>query len=179
MDMNKRNPYYIRNLKLRIKIKEPEFDPRLPISQHLLWQKSSQAITEYTTPEPSNYNRALIADQPIECKFIQDQVFYRDLKTNKWFTVYYVPPAQITEFDLWIIEQDFLFRWYHPQPPEIKIHRKLLHSRHNGELTANERLFGMGYYAKLTSKYFSDNDTMLLERLGPARAEAYKVFDEV
>ena len=53
----------------------------------------------------------------------------------------------------------------------------MLYNRKNSpEMTAEERLYTMGYFAKLHSKYFSEDDTMLLERLGPIRTEVLEQY---
>lgn len=157
------NPY---NLTL------PAFkDPRIPIARHIEWAKSYSKENFFTLPEPDNYNRATLSRRGLDCKFIKDQVFYRDITTDNWWTVYYVPDNQITEFDSWVRTQNFLLTWSILKAAKIRPAVKLLYARKNSDVTDNERLFTMGYYTKLGSKYFSEDDTMLLDRLGPARAD--------
>lgn len=146
-------------------------DPRIPIARHIDWIKTYTIESTFTSPEPDNYNRAVYALTPIECKFIKDQVFYRDLtKHNTWWTVYYVPQDQLENFDSWIKTQNYQLFWLMEKTVKLRSPMHLLYARKNSDITDNERLFQMGYYAKLGSKYFSEDDTMLLERLGPARA---------
>lgn len=147
-------------------------DPRFPVAQHIGWTRSTNGVdTEFHTPEPDNLNRVIMYDHPIECKFIEDNVFYRDLARNKWWSFYYVPLDQLDQFDQWIMEQPHDLLWTHNKPASLKRRRGLLHNtRSQSELTLDERLFTMGYYANLNSKYFSDDDKKLLERLGPVRA---------
>ena len=146
-------------------------DPRVPIARHIDWVKTYSKEPVFTSPEPDNYNRACYAKNRMECKFIKDQVFYRDLTTdNTWWTVYYVPESQQHEFDCWIMNQNYLLVWRMEKTVKLRGPIPLLYARKNTDITENERLFQMGYYAKLGSKYFSEDDTMLLERLGPARA---------
>jgi hypothetical protein len=158
----------------------PSFkDPRVPIARHIEWVKSYSNENLFSLPEPDNYNRATLSLRGLECKFIKDQVFYRDITTDNWWTVYYVPDSQTADFDQWIRQQPFLLSWQIAKASKIRPIIKLLHARKNSDVTDNERLFQMGYYAKLGSKYFSEDDTMLLDRLGPARADILKDVEEV
>jgi hypothetical protein len=146
-------------------------DPRTPIAFHIGWIKTYAKDIIFSLPEPDNYNRAVCCLRPVECKFINDQVFYRDLTTNLWWTVLYVPEDQINQFDAWVLQQNYLLSWSVQRATRIREQQGLLYARKNSDITVNERLFQMGYYAKLRDKYFALNDKMLLERLGPARAE--------
>ena len=156
-------------------------DPRVAIARHMDWQPNynSKAAVAWTLPEPVNYNRAVCGPRPIECKFITNNIFYRDEKTQKWWSVYYVTEQLQAKFEDWIKLQDIEIYWFNCKPVRMREHQKLLYNIKNGEINTNERLFQMGYYAKLGSKYFADaNDTMLLDRLGPIRDRVYDRAEE-
>lgn len=147
-------------------------DVRAPIARHIGWIKNSNANIprDWTCPEPDNYNYAIRTTKPIYCEFINDAVFYRDLETNRWWNVFFVPKDKIEKFDIWARQQDIDFLWYHTKPPKVKPVKKLLGNRKGAELSTEERLFQMGYYAKFKNKYLTDaSDKMLLDRLGPVR----------
>lgn len=154
-------------------------DPRFPIAYHIGWTRPTQKLeTDWSTPEPDNYNRAILARKPIECEFVRDAVYYFDAERSAWWTVYCVPKDQLDQFDQWVQEQDYQLRWYQPHPAATRCRKGLLYNRKNGsEMTTEERLYTMGYYAKLSSKYFSDDDRKLLERLGPVRTELLNLPD--
>lgn len=163
-------------------------DPRVPIAMHMGWQRQQGREVLFNNPQPDNFNRALLAKKPIECKFIANNVFYRDLITNNWWSVYYVPwnngdtfdleaGCQIKEFDAWMNSQDYLLAWRNYRPAALRPGKELLYVRKGGEITVNERLWTMGYYTKLHDKYFSDNSKMLESRLGSARAELNSLID--
>ena len=167
-----RNPAeFYKNPFKPVKIRQPA-DPRLAISQHVGWAKQGSEYTEFSLPEPINYNRAIYHSKYIECAFVKDQVFYLEPKLKVKVSVYYVPQNQLAEFDSWMAAQphDYLWKYLYELP--LKKPRRLLTVRKNlAGITDNERLYTMGYYEKLGSKYFSEDDTMLSERLGPARAD--------
>jgi len=146
-------------------------DPRVAIARHLEWSKNTGygLPTPWRVPEPDNYNHAIRTTHPVACDFIKDAVFYRDLTTNKWWNVFYVPTAQDTDFRAWVEQQDLDIYWFHTKAPAIREERRRLYNAANGEINTDERLFQMGYYADLSSKYFSDDDKKLLELMGPVR----------
>lgn len=155
-------------------------DPRIAISQHIAWAKPYSTDTEYSVPEPDNFNYAILADSPRECSFLKNQVLYKCSKLKSWWSVYLVPESQLEDFILWLKDQKYKFFWSNARSPKLRQRRPHLWTKKSQpELTDDERLFQMGYYAKLRDKYFSEDDTMLLERIGSARAEAYKIADEV
>ena len=150
----------------------PYKDPRIPIARHMDWSKTHTKESYLSQPEPDNYNRSLCAKKPIECKFIKDQVFYKDYKEDLWWTVYYVPETQEAAFDVWVRKQNFLLYWHISKATKVRPRVPLLAARKNSDITDNERLFTMGYYAKLNSKYFSElSEDWLLAKLGPVRTE--------
>ena len=154
-------------------------DPRVAISQHIGWVRSTTLDTDYTTPEPDNYNFAILADHAIDCKFVKDQVFYLDRKGMGWWSVYYVPDNDVDLFTIWMKQQRFKMYWSNNRSPKVRPRRRMLYSNNRTvELTLNERLYAMGYFKDFSVKYLGDDDAMLLERLGPARAEVYKDYSD-
>jgi hypothetical protein len=101
-------------------------DPRLPVARHIGWTKVLGTETNFTLPEPDNYNRAVIAVKPVECPFIEDQVIYRDLNKDLWATVFYVPEEQQSEFELWLSRTDIQAHWRHNNSPKFRRQRSLL-----------------------------------------------------
>lgn len=157
----------------------PEFhgselvDPRIAVAKQIAWKKSSTDYTEYSTPEPDNYNRAVVANMPIECSIIEDQVVYYDQQRKHWITLMYVPEEQITEVDSWIHQCKPRAIWQHNKPPKVKPLKSLLWTRNNisdRNMTDNERLYTMGYFEELKVKYFSDDTEYVDSLLGEARA---------
>ena len=148
-------------------------DPRIAIARHIAWFKSSTEYTDFPTPEPDNYNRAVIANVPIDCSTVKNQVFYYDQKRNHWVTVMHVPEEQCIEVDSWIKQCRPQAIWQHNKPPHVKPRKTLLWTRDNisdTNMTDNERLYTIGYYENLKSKYFSDDTSYVDSLLGSARA---------
>ena len=148
-------------------------DPRLALAKHLGWKKLNSAYTEYTTPEPDNYNRAVFGLHPIDCDVIEDQVIYYDKSSQGWITLMYVPDHQITQIDAWIAQCQPWAYWQHNKPPKIKPQRGLLWVRGNisdVNQTDNERLYTMGYFDEFKVKYFNDDTEYVDSLLGEARA---------
>lgn len=148
-------------------------DPRIIIARHTGWKKTTGEFTEYTTPEPDNYNRAIFADYPIDCSIIEDQIIYYDDSKKSWITLMYVPEEQIVEVDSWIHQCKPKAIWQHNKPPKIKPQKSLLWTRDNisdRNMTDNERLYTMGYFEDLKVKYFSDDPEYVDSLLGRARA---------
>lgn len=146
-------------------------DPRVAIARHIGWINTHNYgyPVPWRVPEPVNYNYAVRSGRPIECKFIQDQVFYRTETDSRWWTVYYVPEDSLAAFDSWVKQQPIDYLWFHTRPPAIRTNQRLLYNKKAAEINVNERLFQMGYYAKLGSKYFVDDDHALLSIMGPVR----------
>jgi len=167
-----RNPtQFLKNPFRPVKTQQP-VDPRLTISKHIGWVRTTTDYTEFSVPEPINYNRALFYNRPVECKFIRDAVYYRDRATGLWGSVWYVPKEQAEEFDRWCAGQEHDYIWKYTTYIPLKPVKRLLFNRKNSvDITDNERLYTMGYYESLANKYFSEDDTMLSERLGPVRIE--------
>ena len=72
-------------------------DPRVVLARYLGWKKTFAEYTEYSIPEPDNYNRAVFQSQPTECPLIEDQVIFYDNLRQGWITLMYVPQEQLTE----------------------------------------------------------------------------------
>lgn len=154
-------------------------DPRIAITRQIGWIRPTAYETEYSVPEPDDYNFAIYAQKPVDCTLLEDQVFYKKLDTNMWWSVYYVPDNKKAEFLRWMELQDIGAYWSSNRSSTFRKRRPMLYTRKNKpELTTEERLYAMGYYTNLAAKYFSEDDTMLLERLGPARAEIWNDFSE-
>jgi len=97
-------------------------DPRIPVAKQIGWSKL-HGDTPYTVPEPDNYNRAIAAEQAIECLLVEDQVIYKDSSRNHWITLMYVPDEQLAEYELWLKRQRVKAHWQHLRPPKIKKQR--------------------------------------------------------
>ena len=148
-------------------------DPRIALAKWLGWKKLNYPITEYSTPEPDNYNRAVFANDPVDCKIIKDQVIFYDKVNQGWITLMYVPDTQLAEVDSWIEQCRPQAHWVHLRAPRIKPQRGLLWARNNirdDNQTDNERLYTMGYFDEFKVKYFSDDTTYVDSLLGEVRA---------
>lgn len=156
-------------------------DPRIPVARHTGWKKTTTEFTDYPTPEPDNYNRAIFTVKPQECPLIEDQVIYYDRVRNGWITLMYVPPNQIKDIDAWIYRSKKIAVWCHLKPPKVKPNRTLLWTRNNvsdNAMTDNERLYTMGYFETFKVKYFSDDATYVDSLLGEARASLEDLVPE-
>lgn len=145
-------------------------DPRLELAWQMGWTPNTnkQTPTAWRIPEPIHYNYAVRGPRAIDCPFIRNQIFYK--KDGLWWSLYFVQPEQAGIFEPWIQSQDIDIYWFNSKMPRISEHQRLLWNTPCAELNDHERLFQMGYYADLRSKYFTDaNDTILLDLLGPIR----------
>lgn len=157
-------------------------DPRMILARYLGWKKLNTAETEYSTPEPDNYNRAVFASRPQECSIVKDQVIFYDKTNQGWITLMYVPELEINQVDAWILQSKFLAHWIHLRAPKIKPQRGMLWARGNisdTNQTDNERLYTMGYFDELKVKYFSDDTTYVDSLLGEVRASIKNPQPEV
>ena len=148
-------------------------DPRVPLAKHTGWKKVHGEYTDYPTPEPDNYNRAIVTNEPVECLLIKDQIIYFDLHRRHWITLMYVPDDKLNDVDIWIKCCNKQAVWCHLKPPQINKKRTLLWTRDNisdTNMTDNERLYTLGYYEKLKVKYFNDDTAYVDSLLGNARA---------
>lgn len=154
-------------------------DPRIPIASHIGWIKSTNTQTEFSIPEPDNYNHAILTDRPVECPldFVESQVWYRDLKHRGWWSVYYVPQGRLMEFRAWLFKMSVDTYWYTPRYVDLRERRPLLWAKRNqAEFTNNELLYAQGYYENLRVKYFGDKDTMFQSRVGVPRENLPNTF---
>ena len=155
-------------------------DPRAMMAMHIGWSRVAGQDTQFHTPEPDNFNRVIMADKAVHCEFIENNVFYRDLLRDKWWTFYYVPAAQLPKFDAWLLQQNYELLWKHPRAAAVRPRRNLLWNRQSApELNLNERLYTMGYFDELQRKYFSEDSTMLTTRLGPLRQEVTDALQNI
>lgn len=105
---------------VRAQPKKPFNDPRLAIAKHIGWIRPLASVTDQGTPEPDNYNRAVFTDQPVECKFIQDQVIYYDSVRRGWFNVALVEPEQLAEYSAWTDRLNWRAKWQHDAATPIR-----------------------------------------------------------
>jgi hypothetical protein len=94
-------------------------------------------------------------------------VFYRE--NSLWWSIYIISAEQHTAILAWAKNLEIDIFWYNSKLPRRRASRGLLHNTKCAEINTEERLFQMGYYSKLQSKYFSDDDRKLLSLLGPVR----------
>lgn len=107
-------------------ISTPKFeypDPRIVIAKHIGWQKYIGEDTHFSTPEPDNYNRAVLTEKPVECKFVENQVIYRDAIKKAWITVLLVAEEQSGEYEAWIERLKPLAHWRHLNAQKVKQRR--------------------------------------------------------
>jgi hypothetical protein len=95
-------------------------DPRLAIAKQIGWRKGINSSTEFSVPEPDNFNRAIVCAKWIECEFLEDQVMFYDRVRKSYISCYYVPLKQIKQFDAWVKTLAPIGVWYHTNPPKIK-----------------------------------------------------------
>tara|TARA_R110000868_G_scaffold396748_1_gene669039 strand:+ start:416 stop:979 length:564 start_codon:yes stop_codon:yes gene_type:complete len=148
-------------------------DPRLAVARYTGWKKLHTPETDYCTPEPDNYNRAILSRNPVDCTIVEDQVIYYISANKLWITLMYVPEELVVQVDTWMAQCKPLAYWQHLRAPKIKPTRGLLWARGNirdDTQTDNERLFTMGYFDEFKVKYFSDDTTYVDSLLGEARA---------
>lgn len=170
--------YFVWHESVKIKNRHDLIDPRMAIVRHIGWDRTTSDDTPWTTPEPNNYNRAIMVARPAIPPMVKNCICYQQ-EDKFWWMVSLVTADIKSLYDAWEFTQPYHVRWFHPNAPGIKPQRKLLYGQNkNCDITANERLFAMGYYANLSSKYFGDDDTMLLSRLGPVRDRIFEDLSE-
>lgn len=148
-------------------------DPRIPIARQIAWLKPTSNETEFSLPEPDHYNYAGLAGKPIDCPVIASQVFYQAKKSKQWWSVYYVTEKENESFLAWSEDIKFDLCWTPHKTSKMRQRRSMLWTRNNiseDTQTDNERLYTMGYYENLKSKYFNDDTTYVDSLLGEARA---------
>jgi len=170
-----------RSIKWIVPRSAPRDDPRIAIARHIAWIKPITPDTEYSLPEPDHYNYCGLATRPIDCEFIADQVFYQDKKTGLWWSIYYVTEENNDAFLAWSESIEFIQCWTPFRQTKMRTRRGMLWARHNiseGNQTDNERLYTMGYYEKLKSKYF-DDDEKFIKVVGTPRGAVLNYQPEV
>jgi hypothetical protein len=134
-------------------------DPRLLLARHISWARPHSTDTEYSTPEPDNYNYAVLNPQCEECPFIKNHVFIRDVKTKYWWTIYHVPDEQEEAFLAWAEPRDFVSCFTPHRYSKLRQRRPFLWTRANNSdsvISDNERLYTMGYYDNLQESFNID-----------------------
>ena len=157
-------------------------DPRIALARHIGWKKLHTQETDFCTPEPDNYNRAILSRYPVDCEIIEDQVVYYQIQHKLWITLMYVPDELLVPVDTWMAQCKPLAYWQHNKPGKIKPRRGMLWARGNmreDTQTDNERLYTMGYFDELKVKYFSDDPEYVDSLLGEARASLKNPQPEV
>jgi hypothetical protein len=151
-------------------------DPRTAIARHLQWTKpvygkEGRGLTDWSTPEPDTFNSALFALEPIECPFVECQVWHYDELRNGWFSVYYIKPEQKLAWARWFMQQTWLAYWTVFKPSQLRKTRSMLAERrrkNSDEITLNERLDQQEYYSSLISKVEESAKDSVLQRIGKA-----------
>jgi len=152
-------------------------DPRIAIALHIQWEKTNATVSPWTFPEPPDYNMAAAGLKIYDCPFIQEQIFYRDnINPELWWSIYRVPRDIISQFKLWLInyQPEIPIIWAHTATRKPHPSKTLLHSRSGGgDLTENERLYSLGYYDRLKSK-FSNHTEYLTQKIGAINPDYHK-----
>jgi hypothetical protein len=134
-------------------------DPRLLLARHISWLRPHSTDTEYSTPEPDNFNYAVLNPGMEECPFIKNHVFIRDVKTKYWWTIYHVPEAQEEDFLNWAEPRNFVSCFTPHRYSKLRRRRPFLWARANNSdsvISENERLYLMGYYDNLQQEFNID-----------------------
>jgi hypothetical protein len=153
-------------------------DPRIAIARHLQWQRPSTNTTDYTLPEPENYNRAIYTIKPMELPWVQDQIIYKEPHKPGWITACYLTEAEAVKFDQWATMMDMTY-WRHLRPAVPRRPRLLLaRGATKSELSLDERLLTMGHYKNLVVKYFDGDPQYVQSRLGPVRTDLTNLLND-
>jgi len=131
-------------------------DPRLLLARHISWLRPHSTETEFSVPEPDNYNYAVLNPQLEECPFIRNHVFIRDQKTGYWWTIYHVLENQEQEFLAWAEPKNFISCFTPHRYSKLRQRRPFLWTRANNSdsvISAKERLYTMGYYDDLQAEF--------------------------
>jgi hypothetical protein len=144
-------------------------DPRLPVCKHMSWSSPGTTMTNYIGCEPDNYNSAIFDIKPHDMPWVRDQCFYYIDTTFKrktikgWMSLYVVTDSEKYQFNREILKLQPPAVWRYGNAKAIREKRTLIqrgagYVTRNGtvNLTAEERLYQMGYYEKLKNKYFDD-----------------------
>jgi hypothetical protein len=153
-------------------------DPRIAIARQLAWSRPSTNTTDYTVPEPENYNRAIYTITPMELPWVQDQVIYKEPHKPGWITACYLTEEQAAKFDEWAALMDMTY-WRHLRPAIPRKQRPMLErGATKAEMSLDERLLTQGYYKNMVIKYFDGDPLYVTNRLGPARASLIDLFND-
>lgn len=137
-------------------------DPRVAMAKHIGWTRPFSHETEYTIPEPDNFNYAVLNPVPVECPCIQNQVFFKDTRSKLWWSVYFVPPELEQEFLTWADDKEFKLRFCPHRYAKVRKFRPFLWTKKAAaEQTLPERLYKMGYFDKLQNKFDVDFRTRI------------------
>jgi hypothetical protein len=129
-------------------------DPRIPLARHIEWSRPSTSFTDFSTPEPDNYNYAVLADRAYDCDFIRNQVFYHDVARRGWIGLYMVSDVVNMRFVRWYNLLAWRAVWHNRRYVPVRPRRSLLWNRAgSSEYTDNELLYTMGYYRNFIHKY--------------------------
>lgn len=158
-------------------------DCRLPLAGHIGWTSGwGSDVTNWQLPEPDNFNLAVFARQPLDCPFVQNQVFYYDKRLKGWISmVSEFDKQKITDYIAWAQRQPIIAYWHYLRVHQLRTRKKLLEEDYRKEvsphLTMNERLFQLNYYDKL--KYKCDNEFIVERRIGKPRLLVLQNLPEV
>ena len=151
-------------------------DPRIPIVHHIKWavpaygNGSMKGFTDWSTPEPDAFNCAFFANKPIECPFIENQIWYYEPYHEGWFSVYFVKEEKKLEWARWFMSQPWRAHWSVFKRSQLRRTKPLLlqekrKTKHE-DLTLNERLYEMDYYSLLLNKSEEGIRDAIKERIG-------------
>jgi hypothetical protein len=131
----------------------PIKDPRIAIAEHIGWVRPIRDDTDFHIPEPDNFNYAVLDYQPRPCPHIINQVFYKDMQTNLWWTVYLVMFQDEKDFFAWADPIEFVQCWSNSRSSKLRKRKPLLYVKKGAsEQSLQERLYTMGYYDDLSKK---------------------------
>jgi hypothetical protein len=164
-------------------------DPRLPITKHIQWTLPTGPST-YSGAEPDNYNLAIYDHWPHDFKFMEHQCFYLvDKIVNRrkflgWMSLYVAEERlQTILFNREILRIQPQAVWRYPRAKLLRekrtlINREVTHINRQGDnFSTEERLYQMGYYEKLKTKYFDDE--ALFKVVGTPRGSVLNYQPEV
>jgi len=143
-------------------------DPRIQVTRHMAWQIPTD-LNLYGGVEPDNYNFGIFDSKPYDLKFIQHQCWYKIDQAFKrkriigWISLYVAEERlQSILFNREILKLQPQAVWRYDKaklirPKKTQLQRERFHyKRTDGFLSTEERLYQMGYYEKLKTKYFDD-----------------------
>lgn len=150
-------------------------DPRIAIARQINWTRGSYGkefnLTDWSVPEPDNYNVALFSFKPVECDFVKNQVWYYDSSRYGWFSVYHVDRDTKVQWIRWIRQQSWIAYWIVHKDSAMRKNRTLLNEKrykNTSEIGLNQRLHQMNFYSSLLNKLEEDTQSVIKERIGEA-----------